>query len=241
MDLKKSFLVFLAFAVFVGSAFASAGEVFAEANKLYENQKWAESEKLYKSLLDDGYDNWQIFYNLANCYYRLGEIPLAHLYYLKALHRAPRNEDITYNIGVVRKSLSLKLRKKGIVAAFLDYFKLDELMISTAVLWWAIFLLLAIFVKTRKEILIWFVSVIFIFFGFSSAALYAKIDREKPGRRAVVMRNGNLLSGPGAGYKVIVEVPAGVVAEILDEESGWAQIAISGNRGWIETKTLGKI
>ena len=87
--------------VTVGSLLAqepSATDMMARANGSYDRGEYAEAVQQYESLLDRGYEDAAIFYNLGNSYLETGEVGRAILSYLRARRLSPRDSDIADNL-----------------------------------------------------------------------------------------------------------------------------------------------
>jgi tetratricopeptide (TPR) repeat protein len=80
-------------------------EVFARGNALYEGGDYEGAIEQYASLAAQGVHRADLFYNLANSYYKTGDLGHAVLYYERARRLAPRDEDIRGNLALVRAQL----------------------------------------------------------------------------------------------------------------------------------------
>ena len=65
----KNIFILLTFNSFVLSA--ENTDLFNEANELYLQKDYKNSAELYEYLIENGYADSHIFYNLGNSYYRL--------------------------------------------------------------------------------------------------------------------------------------------------------------------------
>ncbi|MFH1353483.1 MAG: tetratricopeptide repeat protein [bacterium] len=226
---------------FAAFSFADDFQVFKEANKLYESQNLQGAVSKYSALLKNGYVNWQIFYNLGDCYFRLNDLPKAHLYYLKAQRQNPRAADVKYNIEITRKALNLPARPSGFLVSFIKFFSLKEFKIIVTVIFWLVMGGATFYIITKREVLAWSAAFLFIIEIFFAVSLFAKSRYEEPGRWAVSLAGGNLMSGPGSGYKVIAQIPEGLEVEVFERENGWAFLSVPENRGWLEEENIGEI
>lgn len=75
----------------------TAEQVFAEANQLYQQGKVAEARDKYEIIAANGYVNGELYYNLGNAYYRLGDLGRAILNYERGLRLMPGDEDLRHN------------------------------------------------------------------------------------------------------------------------------------------------
>lgn len=88
--------------VFSFSFLASFAATKAEADALYEKEKYAEAATAYESVLKTQGVAPEVYYNLGNCYYKLDEIPLAVLNYERAFLLDPGDGDIRANLALAR-------------------------------------------------------------------------------------------------------------------------------------------
>lgn len=74
----------------------------AEADALYENEKYAEAAAAYKSLVKDNGVAYEVYYNLGNCYYKMDDVPQAVLCYERAYLLNPGDADLRVNLALAR-------------------------------------------------------------------------------------------------------------------------------------------
>ena len=73
----------------------------AEGDSAYIKEDYAAAIQIYEALLKNG-EAADVYYNLGNSYYKIGEIAKAVLNYERALLLQPRNGDIRANLEVAR-------------------------------------------------------------------------------------------------------------------------------------------
>jgi tetratricopeptide (TPR) repeat protein len=79
--------------------------LFEEGNARYEEGDFPSAIDVYGSLVLRGVENKDLYYNLANAYFKNGELGRAILYYERALRLAPRDEDTKANLSLVEAML----------------------------------------------------------------------------------------------------------------------------------------
>ena len=77
-------------------------QTFIQANKAYDSGDYASAVELYNTIVDAGYANWQVYYNLGNCHYRLDETGLSIANYRRAQRLAPNKSVIKDNLALAR-------------------------------------------------------------------------------------------------------------------------------------------
>ena len=96
----KTFLIFWLLCM-VG--FSQNEQTFEQANDLYNSGYYKEAIDRYDSILEADQHSAELYFNLANCYYKLNEIGPSIFYYEKALKLAPNDSDILNNLGYAQK------------------------------------------------------------------------------------------------------------------------------------------
>jgi hypothetical protein len=78
---------------------------FTEANRLYEQGRYAESAATYESILASGQSSAALHFNAANARFRNNELGRAIVHYHRAQQLAPRDPDIRANLQFARQSV----------------------------------------------------------------------------------------------------------------------------------------
>ena len=85
----KYFIIFWLIGSF---CFAQINESFDKANQLYNSGDYQKAISAYNLILDANQHSASLYYNIANCHYKLNEIALSIYYYEKALLQHPLQE-----------------------------------------------------------------------------------------------------------------------------------------------------
>ena len=96
----------LVFICFLNMAQAKTGpsfvEQFFEANQAYKNHQFQQAIDGYIHLIENGHENGQVYYNLGNAYFRIGDLGRAILSYERARLLIPRDGDLSFNLSHAR-------------------------------------------------------------------------------------------------------------------------------------------
>ena len=88
--------------------FSQTSGSFKQANDLYNSGYYKKAIDRYGSILASNLHSAELYYNLANCYYKLNEIGPSIFYYEKALQLSPNDSDILIRfVGELNENLKL--------------------------------------------------------------------------------------------------------------------------------------
>ncbi|NJM79346.1 MAG: tetratricopeptide repeat protein [Flavobacterium sp.] len=87
-----------------GFAQNNAKKQFDDANELYRKEKYTEAIQKYESIVTkDKLESAELYFNLGNCYYKLGKIAPSIYNFEKALLLNPNDEAIETNLHFAQK------------------------------------------------------------------------------------------------------------------------------------------
>lgn len=77
--------------------------LWLDANRAYDSGEYARAHELYTTLVDSGFANGHLYFNLGNTQLRQGQLGAALASYLTARALLPRDSDIRANLSYARK------------------------------------------------------------------------------------------------------------------------------------------
>ena len=102
---------------------SSAQSLVESATAEYNNDKYAKALELYLQAANEEGTSSDLFYNIGNTYYRMGDLGNAVLYYERALVLNPSNEDAEINLEFVNSKIQTRLsEEKSFVVHVIDTF-----------------------------------------------------------------------------------------------------------------------
>ena len=220
-------------------------DVIKKGNELYKNGQFEKAIAEYKSILDQGYESAGIYYNLGNCYYKLGKLGYAILYYEKALKLNPDDEDINYNLKIARAHTVDKI--KEVPQIFLVEWW-DGLLAALTLKGWAMFasILFVLFVLAvgfyylsnnldLRRFSFIAGSFLITLFVINVFVLIAKYDRETKTQYGVVVTNVvTVKQSPDEKSSDAFIVHEGLKFKIEDSLDNWVKVRLSdGKVGWM--------
>lgn len=176
------------------------------------------------------YGNGKLYFNIANTYFQLEELPLATYYYYKAKSLRPSDEN-------VQRNLELTLKKQGLHYKEKKSFVRDILLLqgflplpSCLQLLFSLTILLFILYSARLWVTNKYLNAFIIVFSLGSALLLISISDSlfiQP-NQAVITQSVQLKRDAGDQYAKVADqpVPAGSIVQVLDVlfEGAWLKI-----------------
>jgi tetratricopeptide (TPR) repeat protein len=96
--MRKTIYIFL---FLVQSIWAQTA--FEKGNQLYHKGSYTEAITAYESILKSGKQSAEVYFNIANCYYKQNKVAPAIYNYEKALLLAPNDKEIQNNLSFAQK------------------------------------------------------------------------------------------------------------------------------------------
>lgn len=219
-------------------------ELFIKANSAYRNNNFQEALSLYQQVREMGFTGGDLFYNLGNCYFRLGQKGMAVLNYERARVMMPDDPDLKYNLNYVRDQLtdSIQPNKNSIrtLLFWLDSINVKEAVYTFIVINFIFWALLSIYLFKKKEITWYLLMITMLLWTVSAVSAGVKwYDFRFDERAVVISPEVNVLSGPAEGDTLLFKLHEGTVVEHERDEDGWTLIRISEDRrGWLRSNDL---
>lgn len=223
-------------------------DVFKAANDAYGKGEYETAIQNYKSILDQGYESYKVYYNLGNAYYKLGEVGPSILYYEKALKLEPDNADAQFNLKLA--NLKVTDRIDPLREAFVVQW-IKRLLTSRSANGWTRLAITFIWVAFAFGVLLIFVGNIIVkrvsllaavaslilAFAFVLASLW-QINYQKKSTDGIIMvTNTYVKSAPSETSVDLFILREGVKVRLLDKSDKWQQVKIvdqEGDKvGWI--------
>ncbi len=220
----------------------------ALANDLSLKSKYREALSIYDKLIDSNHENAYVYYNMANIYYRLGEIENSILFYSRAKRLAPRDQNIEANFRYVISKTEDKIYEAPApflnkTLVWLDDFEFWELvkgLILINILFW-VSMTLNIWFKTELINNLKKGTAVLLIVMITSVS--AKLYYQKSYQTGVAMAERiEIKSGQGNKNITLFQLHKGAIVRILGEENGWYKIQLSDKKsGWAPQKTISKV
>lgn len=246
MKIKKTILfIFLAALLLASSSYAQVNDMMQRANQLYQEEQIEEAIKAYKDILNRGYVSDALYYNLGNSYFRIGQLGYSILYYEKGLKISPNDEDINYNLSIV-KARTVDRIEEVPKLFIVEWWEL--LITSISITAWSLiviflFILFLLFLalyftsKTGKMQRFGFLfgSINFAFLLVAVILLISSVDREMSTDFGVLVEvEAAAKQSPDDRSNDVFVIHEGLKFQVEDKVNNWSKIRLSdGKIGWL--------
>jgi tetratricopeptide (TPR) repeat protein len=221
---------------------ADALNDFNAANRLYAEGKYSDAANLYEIILQHGGVSPELLFNAGNAEFKAGHLGKAIAAYRQAQLLAPRDAELRANLVFVRNQVQgATLRETG-WQKWAGALTLDEGAMLTAVLFWALFGLLALrqlkpALAPKLRSVTRLAAALAI---FSGAILGLQAANHFYSSVAVVTNpDATARSGPFDDAQSAFTARDGAELKVLDRHDEWVQVASgAGKSGWLPAKQV---
>ncbi|MBR4355754.1 MAG: SH3 domain-containing protein [Elusimicrobiaceae bacterium] len=238
----KRWLLLSCFALLFVSGFSQNG--WQQAEDFYRQGKFSAALGLYENLLKDYPNDPFVYYNIGNCYFKMGSKGLAAANYFRAFRLAPRDSDIRHNLTLALASGGERLVPAGMPVIlhkgffYLSYAELKGL--AYAGLWFVCALILLGLLRRKWSS---WATVCCVLWLLLAGWWYARARLEQEPLAVVASAIAEIRSGPGTNFPASANVAQGHLVTILDDKDSWYEVIVTsqGIKGWVEKSTIEKI
>jgi tetratricopeptide (TPR) repeat protein len=220
------------------SAFAQTD--FEKATQEYAQGHFKEAISGYEAFVRAGQWSANLFYDLGNAYFRVGDFGHAILNYERALALERHHPEATANLQIARDEAHALELQQSWPERYLQVASVNEYSIAAAIAFWlAVFaIVMLIFARRRSARLI---TTLMFCLLVSAVAIYAAYTLErgsKGGALAIVTgKNVQARLATADSANSVLALPPGSEVKILSTRGDWIYAALPNTlRGWIPAK-----
>jgi len=242
--MKTQFFLAILLSASVFTAKAADDSAFAKANQAYADGRFQEAATDYEDLVRSGNWNANLFYDLGNARYRLGDFGEAVLNFERALALDPRHPEADANLRLARdEARALELRRDWI-ERYAGMATVKQYTIAAAVaFWFAVFVIAHLFFSRRSAGRIALITLSVIVCGVSILAIYTLENGARGDALAIVTdKNVEARLATADNAKSVLVLPPGSEIKILSERGDWIYAGLPNDqRGWIPTSSAQRV
>ena len=219
---------------------------FENANSAYNAGQFEKAVMLYKEILENGQQSAELYYNLANSYYRLNQVGERIFYFEKAKQLQPMDEDININrafaqnmaidaVEVLPKSQFTLLEEKTIELFSQEGWAYMIVFIAwLLVLFWGLYLWNKAPVIKRTFFVSTLVLGLLLFCSLFIAVVKSSITAETT-YGILFDEKIEVWAEPNSRAEVLFLLHEGTKVQMFDQLQEWQKIRIAnGSEGWIK-------
>ncbi|MCQ2053867.1 MAG: tetratricopeptide repeat protein [Fibrobacter sp.] len=248
-------LMTLIFAVATFTAAAFAGENCAgleTGSKAYQESDFERAIDEWRTCVDNGMVDADLYYNLGNAYFRNGNLGFSIFYYKQALRLRASDEDILHNLKFAQAMTKDKVdedeEENPILAGLFKAHHFLSLKVQLLVLL-AIFWIIAIICIVRRLTAseksknvctgaVFALTAVFCVIGASAAYKIFVIETEITG--VVTAKNADVTSAPSDKSQTLNTLSEGTSFEVLNTQGNFAEIRLGEKvKGFVKLSEVG--
>ena len=226
-----------------------AQDMFNEANQLYQDGQFEVAIEKYEAILAANYESGELYYNLANAYYKMGNIGKARLNYERSLLWLEGDEAVTQNLELLKMRLvdQIEAPPKLFLTVWwnslLNLFNTTTLGIVVLVLFWIVLLSAAVFLYFRKRGRIRWKSVFvttLLLWLFLLVVWINKIYLFETEKYGVILASTiTVHAEPSKDTTDLFVLHEGTRVRVERSINGWLEIRLEdGKTGWLQDDAL---
>jgi tetratricopeptide (TPR) repeat protein len=231
-----------------------ASDTMSTANHLYDTGQFSQAAQAYQQLVDQGFADSALFYNLGNAYFKQGDYGRAVLNYRRAEQLAPRDADIKANLDLARTQTVDQAQtaesNEGLLGSLghwtQQWLTVNELAIAVLMVWVLFVLLMIIFSHIPKATMLRegmqylvIMTALVLIAGIASLGSRTYLANTQP-EAVVLAQEVNVTSGPGPNYVTQFNLHNGAEVRLLESRGNWTRLALAEDnlQGWVPANTL---
>ncbi len=239
----KRLFVFALFLLGFASA-AWAQTALEQAEDFYRQGKFSAALGIYESELKKVPNDPYLYYNIGNCYFKMGSKGLAIANYYRAFRLAPRDADIRHNLTLGLSSVGERLVPSGVPVVLhqafysLSYTELKGLLF---VLLWLFCALASLWLLKRKWGRMLAASAVILL--LCAGWFYLRHTLQVEHLAVIASPVAEIRSGPGTNFPASASLAQGHLITVEDAKDEWYEVIVKsqGLKGWVEKSAVEQI
>ncbi len=223
-------------------------QTFQDGAAAYSKGDYTTAIVVWQSILDDGQESGELYYNLGNAYYRLGDYAHAILNYERAARLMPRDKETKENLALAYSKTEDRIEQMPRLF-FIEWWQAAVQFFSPRGWMWIALSLLAL---TGAAVTLFFLSrdyrwrkgtfvtslTLGVLLLVSAVLVAASASRASKHNEAIVVAPMTVVkSSPDQGGMDKFVLHEGAHLQLGISQDGWTKIEINdGNTGWLPSE-----
>jgi tetratricopeptide (TPR) repeat protein len=251
--MKRIQIIILLTCVFYSSPSFAQDSLFKQANEQYNRKDYENAIASYQQLVEKGYRDAVLYYNLGNAYFKSDQIGHAILWYERALRLSPNNKDIQYNLAFANQQTIDNI--ESLPPFFLKTWRLAIQNLFSAKAWAVLSIilcavlvcciLLIVLLSSYRLRMTFFLFAVLSLFAMLSSIVFAVLQTNNLNRTdegIVLQSNVTIKSTPDSSGTDLFTVHEGAKVTITDNAGEWIEVQFNnGSKGWTLAEDVERI
>ncbi len=224
--------------------------MFDKGNEAFQEENYELAISEYEKILQNGYESGELYFNLGNAYYKVGQIGNSILNYERSKIWIPRNRDLSFNL----KLANLKVKDRIDAPAQFFLFRFYNRLVNTfSTKGWALWVTFSFLISAlcfalimnlemrRFRILpkITLILSILVLVLTIFPLVQRYMHENSQDRGVIITYSVRSLSAPQEGSTELFVIHEGIQVKIVDIDDDWYNIElIDGKQGWVPMTTV---
>ncbi|MBX2840843.1 MAG: tetratricopeptide repeat protein [Flammeovirgaceae bacterium] len=251
--MKKIFFLNLFLLMNILATAADFSKELKEAEDAYNAGQYQEAITTYEEIVNQGFEAFELYYNLGNAYFKSENFAAAILNYERAKNLDPDQEDLLFNLSLAQENTVDKFDKlpelsvakwyKSFINSLSSNVWSIISMVTFVVFLAALSIFLFLYDLQIKRIAIWATLVFFILCGTTFIFAYQQKKFANENLEAIVFEPSvTVKSMPDDNGTRLFVIHEGTKVKVMEIKEGWKKIKLSdGNVGWLKGETIQEI
>ena len=251
--MNKITLIFLTALALAASAFAASSCPGIEAGtKAYNESDFERAIDEWRTCVDNGMADADLYYNLGNAYFRNGNLGFSIFYYKQALRLRANDDDIQHNLKYAQAMTKDKVdedeEENPILATLFNVHHALSLKAQLFVLLVIFWIIAFVFIARRlvagernKNIctgVVFALSIVFCVVGASAAYKVIVLETDITG--VVTAKDADVTSAPSDKSQTLNTLSEGTSFEVLGIQGNFAEIRLGEKvKGFVKLSDVG--
>ena len=250
--MKKYILLFI-----LTFQFALANEsidaTFKKANNLYNKGDYEQAVRSFESIVNQGSESADLYFNIANCYYKLGKVAPSIYNYEKALLLNPDDEAIQTNLSFAQKmaiddiKILPEVGFKKILKEYTRVFHYDTwAWIAVFIAFLSLLSFLGYYFGTTVLLKRTFFTLFLLFLVGIGIAVFSAFLQKKwvsnYNPAIVFAESTTLKAAPKTSSEDVVTLHEGTKVFVLETLGNWSQVELTDKTiAWIDKEAIREV
>ncbi len=219
--------------------------VFDEGNALYNQGNYSEAIEKYTSIINNGSESAELYYNLGNAYYKINDIANSIFYFEKSLLLDPNNNETINNLSFSQNMTIDRIETVPVnqvskfISKFTNLFDYNTWFLISILFEFLSLIVFSLYLFNKNSYIkkryfsigsiFLFCFIIFLILGVNSKSEY-----EKNNPAILFDSRISFKSEPNERSEELFLLNEGTKVNVLEKINEWSLIELSnGSKGWV--------